>query len=114
MSVRVAVRGVGVAIAAVKAKALQHMENASRVVSETAVEIQREAKHLAPVRTGNLRNSIQAEFPEKLRAYVKAYAPYAHFVEYGTSKMSARPYMRPAVETVRSRLKGLKKGLKKR
>ena len=30
---------------------------------------------------------------------VKADAFYAHFVEYGTVKMTARPFMRPAVDT---------------
>jgi len=109
MSVKLTVRGVEAAIAAVKAKAQKYVERASQTVAESALNVAREAKNLAPVRTGYLRNSIQVEFPEKLKAYVKAYASYAHFVEYGTRKMSARPFMRPAVEMVRSRLRSGRK-----
>ncbi|BER92690.1 hypothetical protein M15_14340 [Atrimonas thermophila] len=106
MNIRVV--GVASAIEAIKRKGKMYEEKLAKVIPEAALNIQREAKHLAPIRTGNLRNSIQAELPERLRAYVKAYAPYAHFVEYGTSKMKARPYMRPAVEKERTRLKRLK------
>ena len=31
---------------------------------------------------------------------IRVYAYYAHFVEYGTKKMKARPFMRPAVQAV--------------
>lgn len=31
---------------------------------------------------------------------MRVYAYYAHFLEYGTKKMKARPFFRPAVETV--------------
>lgn len=105
--IQISVRGVMSAINAVKQKARIGEERLSQVIAESALNIQREAKHIAPIRTGNLRNSIQAEI-EKEKAYVKAYAPYAHYVEYGTSKMRARPYMRPAVEKEKARLRSLK------
>ncbi|MCI7587890.1 MAG: HK97-gp10 family putative phage morphogenesis protein [Campylobacter sp.] len=31
---------------------------------------------------------------------IRVYAYYAHFVEYGTKKIKARPFMRPAVQAV--------------
>ena len=31
---------------------------------------------------------------------MRVYAYYAHFLEYGTKKMSARPFMRPAIQSV--------------
>ncbi|MCI7075863.1 MAG: hypothetical protein MR931_01110 [Campylobacter sp.] len=31
---------------------------------------------------------------------IRVYAYYAHFVEYGTKNMKARPFMRPAVQAV--------------
>ena len=37
------------------------------------------------------------------RAQLSAY--YAHFVEYGTKKMSAKPFMRPAVQRAKGYMK---------
>lgn len=71
----------------------------------TADMIAREARDLAPVgATGRLRNAIKAI--EGKGAAALAYvdskeAPYARFVERGTSRMPAKPYFRPAVRCVR-------------
>jgi len=48
-----------------------------------------------PVRTGYLRsrNSYQIS---KNELYLQNDAPYAGFVEYGTYKMKAQPFMKPA------------------
>lgn len=57
-----------------------------------------------PVRTGNLRDSIKKEVKQlKTRLIGRVYvdqndAPYAKYVEFGTSKMQARPFMRPAYD----------------
>lgn len=56
------------------------------------------ARQLAPVRTGQLRASINAEAQGETRFVIGASAPYATYVEYGTSKMAAQPYLRPAIE----------------
>src|SRR5262245_30818953 len=57
-----------------------------------------EAKSLAPARTGFLRDSIHAEEMEEpgktLVAPVVADAPYAVYVEFGTSRMAAQPFLR--------------------
>lgn len=64
---------------------------------EAAKVIAEEAKRLAPVRTGNLRDSIQA-IQEGFDVYVVAEATYAKFVEFGTKRMAARPFIRKALE----------------
>lgn len=57
-----------------------------------------EAKRRAPVRTGFLRSKISAAKAGKNAADVISAAPYAAYVEYGTSKMAPRSHMRPAIE----------------
>jgi len=51
-----------------------------------------------PVRTGRLRASIGLTKAGELKYRVRASAPYSRFVEFGTRRMKARPYMRPARE----------------
>lgn len=57
-----------------------------------------EAKRRAPVRTGYLRSNITAAKAGKNAADVISAAPYAAYVEFGTSKMAPRSHMRPAIE----------------
>lgn len=47
--------------------------------------------------TGQLANNIENVQVESLKVEVSSNAPYAAALEYGTSKMAARPYMAPAV-----------------
>lgn len=58
--------------------------------------------------TGNLRNQIGVSQKRLLEAEVRSEAAYASALEFGSSKMAARPYMRVArdnkVETVRRRM----------
>lgn len=62
--------------------------------------MQKEAERIARKRTGNLRENIELSGVEDNSIYVyvdnqgKAY--YGHMLEFGTSKMSARPFMGPA------------------
>lgn len=49
--------------------------------------------------TGNLKRSIELSYDDDFRtATVEATAHYAGYVEHGTRKMSAQPYMKPAFE----------------
>lgn len=48
-------------------------------------------------KTGNLKNSIKWEFGEGLTARVGPTVLYGKFLEFGTRKMAARPFMRPAL-----------------
>lgn len=67
-----------------------------------------EAKAGVPVRTGALQASIQKEVSQKSNSVVGRIftkSPYAAFIEFGTSKMPARPFMRPALELAQDALK---------
>lgn len=57
------------------------------------------AKSIVPVRTGALQASIQKVGFGAERAVV-ADTNYAAFVEFGTRKMAAQPYLRPALESL--------------
>lgn len=56
------------------------------------------------VRTGALRNSI-GHATDSDSAYVGSNIEYAPYVEYGTSKMGARPFIKPAVENYKDEYK---------
>lgn len=79
------------------------IEQASDEAIERALEaigLQAEgyAKMLCPVDTGRLRNSIThtVDVAGK-KAYVGTNVEYAAYVEMGTSKTKAQPYIQPAV-----------------
>lgn len=74
-------------------------EKTKVVVAKTARDIEGHAKSVVAVDTGNLKNSIDVEFDsDGLTAIVAPHTEYAAFVEFGTRRMSARPYMTPAAE----------------
>lgn len=95
------------------------------VIATIAFAVEREAKINAPVDTGALRSSIYTKLksgghqpdqrdgvvyvdipePESdLVAIVGPTTEYAMWVELGTARRAATPYLLPAVETVSSRL----------
>ena len=100
----------------------------TQATRRAAKEVQMEAKRLVPVDTGALKMSIKVikvkriDTPtghvkylimpvthlkktrrvsvngQKATLRYKLYTYYGHMVEYGTSKMPAQPFMRPAAE----------------
>jgi len=67
-----------------------------------AVAVEERAKEIVPVDTGELQESIHVEKGDSSGEYrVVASAAHAKFVEYGTSKMAAQPYITPAWRQVR-------------
>jgi HK97 gp10 family phage protein len=94
--------------------AKKYPEAAKQGLLNTAMEIQLKAKQNCPVNTGRLRSSIaiatkdtilhEAQSsedvisqPEKdLEVWIGTKTYYAIFVEFGTRKMRARPFLRPA------------------
>lgn len=72
----------------------------SGVLTRGAFATEAGMKQRVPVRTGNLRNSIQTDgaTPGSLKMEVQVHAHYAAHVEYGTRRMPARPYTRETCE----------------
>ncbi len=57
------------------------------------------ARQLVPVRTGFLQSTIMFEVnPADFTFTFGAAADYALFVEFGTRKMQAQPFIRPAMD----------------
>ncbi len=55
-------------------------------------------KQNTPVDTGRLRNSISHKVaPSEMSVYIGTPVEYAPFVELGTSRQKAQPYLRPAI-----------------
>lgn len=88
-------------------------DETSQVVRKVAFDVEAEAKMLVPVDTGNLKNSIRMVMePDAIEAVVDiepgktppgktsttTSAEYAPYVEFGTHKMGAQPFMTPAAE----------------
>lgn len=56
--------------------------------------------------TGFLRININVTQQAPLRVRISADAPYSGFLEFGTSRMEARPFMQPALAAVREEIIG--------
>lgn len=70
---------------------------APKVVAKSALDIERDGKINAPVDTGTLESSISSDI-DGLSAEIGPHTDYEAYVEYGTSKMAAQPYMGPAFD----------------
>lgn len=71
------------------------------IMQKTAADIQAGAQARAPVDTGALRNSISRETRDRGNEYAVEIGPtvnYAGYVEHGTSRQRAQPYLRPATD----------------
>lgn len=80
----------------------------ARALERIGLQAEGYAKDLCPVDTGNLRNSITHTSDGKA-AYIGTNVEYGKYVELGTVKMAAQPYLRPAaadhVDTYRNIVK---------
>src|SRR6058998_2438135 len=82
-------------------------ERVQQVLMNGAVRVAERARELVPVRTGHLLASIRADLGEGevegetfSPVQVVADTSYASFVEFGTSRMQAEPFLTPAVEEI--------------
>jgi len=69
-------------------------------LARRAIKVERAAKRLAPVDTGRLRSSVTHELgsdEQGLVARIGTNVDYAPHLEYGTRRMRARPFLRPAL-----------------
>ncbi|MBP1935101.1 HK97-gp10 family putative phage morphogenesis protein [Ammoniphilus resinae] len=86
------------------------MKKRDQVIKKVALFVEGQSKANAPVKTGELRRRIThaTETDEKeSRARIGTNLEYAAAVEYGTSKMKAQPYLRPAIEHNLDQIKGI-------
>lgn len=90
-------------------KSLADSEPIAKIALEKAGEHLRGAiENTTPVRTGALKASIVKDEVKDNKILIgpsqQGPAFRAHFVEYGTTKMSAQPFMRPTFEQQKTRL----------
>jgi len=72
---------------------------ADEVIRKGAHDVLGRSQSAVPVRTGNLKTSGHVETGH-LSATIAYSADYAEYVELGTRRMGARPFLRPAFEQV--------------
>lgn len=79
---------------------IHSLDQAKAIALETMGALcTRNAALLCPVDTGRLRNSINYKVASDEDAvYVGTNVEYAPYVELGTSKQKAHPYLKPAVD----------------
>lgn len=88
--------------------------DASRLIRTTAFHIEGQAKILAPVDTGALRNSIQTTVISELEAEVSVGVEYGIYQELGTTRMPPQPFLGPSFEEARKPFEaGVRKLVKK-
>lgn len=78
-------------------------EEVEKAINKASIFVKDQAKVLCPVDTGDLRKSIDHEVVNnngEITGYVFCdnTVDYASYVEFGTSKMAAQPFMTPALE----------------
>jgi HK97 gp10 family phage protein len=71
-------------------------EELGKAVTELVLVIEAKAKEVCPVDTGKLRASITPVVQSWAEAYVGTNTVYAPYVEFGTRKMAAQPFLEPA------------------
>lgn len=88
-------------------KAAQEIAAPQSVMQKIVAVVETDAKRRAPVRTGTLRRSITGRTLSPLRGVVGSNVHYARFVEQGTRHMRARPFLEPAIEAQRLKIRDI-------
>lgn len=106
MAVNITFDGLDGVISSLEEKAGEIIEKAERGIALGGKEVEGEAKALCPVSTeetrpggphGELRQSITSK-PEGLTCDIGTNKEYAMYVEFGTYKMKAQPYLVPSLK----------------
>lgn len=72
-----------------------------------ANKAEKSAKSLVPVSSGKLKDSIKSKVESdgtNTNVKLSSNASHASYIEYGTSKMPARPFLRPAMEQIENEI----------
>lgn len=98
------------------ADSLEHLADSETVqeilgsaVVQGGVIVVTDAKRRVPVDTGNLQRSIHLEYAtdagdKQAAVEVGTDVDYGKYVEFGTSRMAAQPYLRPALDENRDEI----------
>lgn len=68
------------------------------ILREAGQFVSGEAKLRAPVDTGELRDSLKEQMNGDSQVDIGTVVEYSDYVELGTSRQQAQPYLRPAFE----------------
>lgn len=90
---------------AIKAAAQKSLD---QFLEAAGIIVEGQAKLLTPVDTGLLRSSINYQVQGKT-CKIGTNVHYAPHVEFGTVRMKAQPYLRPALQNNEDKLKQLAK-----
>ena len=82
------------------------IEAQKKALTAASLVVQGDATSRTPVLTGNLKNSITYKVREE-DAIVGTNVEYAPYVEFGTSKMAAQPFLEPSLHDNRKRIEKL-------
>ena len=104
MSVSFKVKGVDRLVRQLAIKSKQARIATDRQLELSSKRLERMAMVKAPVDTGALKNSIFSAKAGNLTYKVTAPQHYAIYVEKGTRKMRAQPYLKPALDAERPKL----------
>lgn len=95
--------------AEIEKRAMDRLAKAGEIIAERA-------RQNVPVKSGKLKASIRVtrlkgDPKQNIRVYagnrLKDGPFYAHMVEYGTVKMRARPFLRPALNASKAEIKSI-------
>lgn len=104
MSVSFKIKGVDRMVRQLAIKGKQARIATDRQLELSSLRIERGAKTGAPVDTGALKNTIFSAQAGSLTYKVTAPQHYAVYVEKGTRKMRAQPFLKPAIDAERPKL----------
>jgi HK97 gp10 family phage protein len=80
----------------------------TRGITKACLLVEGDAKRDCPVDTGRLRSSITHEVDTgEMTGYVETNVDYAPFVELGTYKMPAQPFLFPALEQNKGKIQDM-------
>ena len=108
MRIDIKVSGAEALEAALEEVAERLLPLAAQGVAQGTQALAQEARELAPVNTGALRESIQAgpvsQEGSSVQGSVAAKAEHAAYVEMGTRQQAPKPFLYPAYQTQRDAL----------
>lgn len=81
-------------------------EQVKKEFQMATLEVETKAKQAVPVNTGRLRSSIQSDFTNigKFLTRVFTNVEYSKWIEFGTYKTRAKPFLNPAFQQVKAKL----------